>query len=79
MRKVKVFCGLLFRSINKTRNSREMLKVYSEYFLFRGVFGKNTRKMRKVYSRPNGAHVFLIFCKNKFQAESWKKFASKIF
>ncbi len=34
------------------QNSPEMRKVYSECFVFRGVFHKNTREMRKVYSQP---------------------------
>ncbi len=43
---------IFFRGINKIQNSYEMLKVYSECFVFCGVFRKNTLKMRKVYSRP---------------------------
>ncbi len=60
-RKLKGFRGLLFRSINKTRNSPEMRKVYSECFAFRGVFRKNIReilakcKIQKVYSRLYGS------------------------
>ncbi len=36
--KYKGFCGLFFRGINKTRNSHEIRKVYSECFIFCGVF-----------------------------------------
>ncbi len=52
MRKVKGFCGLFFCGINKTLNSPEMRKVYSEYFIFYGVFSENIHKMRKAYSQP---------------------------
>ncbi len=38
MRKLKVFRGLFFRGINKTRNSHEMRKMYSKCFIFCGVF-----------------------------------------
>ncbi len=34
------------------QNLHEMRKVYSECFVFCGVFCENTREMRKVYSRP---------------------------
>ncbi len=59
MRKVKEFRGLFFRGINKTRNSREIRKVYSKCFIFRGVFRENICEIpvkcdiRKVYSQPN--------------------------
>ncbi len=36
--KLEGFRGLFFRAINKTRNSHEMQKVYSECFVFCGVF-----------------------------------------
>ncbi len=44
--KAKEFCGLFFRNINKTRNSYEIRKVYSECFIFRVVF----REMRNTKS-----------------------------
>ncbi len=44
-RKLKGFCGLFFRCINKTRNLHEVRKVYSECFVFRGVFRKNFREI----------------------------------
>ncbi len=56
VRKVKGFCGLFFRGINKTQNSYEIRKWYSECFVFR----KNIRKIpakceiRKVYSQHKG-------------------------
>ncbi len=37
MGKLKGFCGLFFRGINKTRNLHEIRKVYSECFTFCGV------------------------------------------
>ncbi len=52
------FYGLFFRGINKTWNSHEIRKVYSECFVFRGVFRKNICEIpakceiRKVYNRP---------------------------
>ncbi len=50
MRKVKEFQGLFFSSINKTRNSHEIGKVYSECFV--ACFAKTFAKceIRKVYS-----------------------------
>ncbi len=45
--KVKGFHGIFFHGINKTQNSHEMWILYSECYVFRGVFHKNTRKMRK--------------------------------
>ncbi len=50
--KLKGFRSLFFRGINKTQNSAEMQKGYSECFAFLGAFRKNIRKIRKVYSRP---------------------------
>ncbi len=44
MQKVKGFCGLVFRGINKTRNSHEMRKVCKECFVFCGVFHENIRQ-----------------------------------
>ncbi len=58
MWKVKDFI-LFFRGINKTRNSHEIRKVYSECFVFCGVFRENIREIlvkceiQRVYSRPN--------------------------
>ncbi len=40
-RKLKRFYGLFFCDINKTQNLHEMRKVYSECFVFCGVFCKN--------------------------------------
>ncbi len=57
--KLKGFRGLFFCGINKTRNSPEMRKVYSECFIFCGVFCENIREIpakceiRKVYNQPN--------------------------
>ncbi len=39
-RKVKGFCSLFFRGINKTQNSHEIRKVYSECFVFVVCFAK---------------------------------------
>ncbi len=39
-RKVKGFCGLFVRGINKTRNSHEMQKVYGKGFVFWCYFSK---------------------------------------
>ncbi len=56
--KLKGLCGLFFRGFNKTQNLHEMRKVYSECFVFCGVFHKNNRKIpvkceiRKEYSWP---------------------------
>ncbi len=44
-RKVKRFCVLFFHGINETRNSHEIRKVYSECFVFRGVYRENIRKI----------------------------------
>ncbi len=44
-RKLEAFCNLFFRGINKTRNSPEMQKVYSECFVFYGVFCKNIHEI----------------------------------
>ncbi len=44
-RKVKRFHSLFFRGINKTRNLHEIQKVYSERFIFCGVFRENTPKI----------------------------------
>ncbi len=66
MRKIKGFCGLFFRSINKTRNSTEMQKVYSECFVFCGVFRKNIREIpvkceiQKVYAGQAGYTLILL-------------------
>ncbi len=46
-RKVKEFCGLFFRGINKTRNSHKMRNVYSECFIFCGVFCEKHKKCEK--------------------------------
>ncbi len=51
-RKVKGFRGSFFHGINKTWNSYEMRKVYSECFVFCGVFFAKILakcKMRKVH------------------------------
>ncbi len=50
VQKVKGLCGLFFHGINKTRNSHEIRKVYSECFVFRGVFRRIATKceIRKV-------------------------------
>ncbi len=56
-RKVKGFCGLFFRGINKTQKLHGIRKVYSECFIFHGVFHeicKNDRKMRKTKSVQRG-------------------------
>ncbi len=45
---IKGFCGLLFCGINKTRNSHEIRKVYSECFVFRD--SQNTREIRNTKS-----------------------------
>ncbi len=52
--KVNGFCSLFFCRINKTQNSHEIRKVYSECFVFCGVLRKNTREMQnmKVCSQP---------------------------
>ncbi len=44
-RKVKVLRGLFFRGISKAQNSHETRKVYSECFVFHGVFRENIRKI----------------------------------
>ncbi len=46
-RKLQGFHGLFFRGINKTQNSPEMQKVYSECFSFCDVFLKNIREIQK--------------------------------
>ncbi len=43
--KVKGFCGLFFRDINKTENLHEIRKMYGECSVFHGVFRKNICKM----------------------------------
>ncbi len=60
IRKFKGFCGLFFRGTNKTRNSHEMRKVYSECFVFCGVFHEYTREMRKMYSQPKAGYTLII-------------------
>ncbi len=65
--KVKGFCGLFFRDINKTWNSHEIRKVYNECFVFCGVFRKNTREIPvkceiwTVYSHPQKINVMKKF------------------
>ncbi len=55
-RKVIGFRSLFFRGINKTQNSHEIRKVYSECCIFCGIFCENIREIpvkceiRKVYS-----------------------------
>ncbi len=57
-RKVKWFRDLFFCGINKARNLHEIWKVYSECFVFPGVFRKTIHEIpakceiRKVYSQP---------------------------
>ncbi len=54
--KVKGFCALFFCRINKTRNSHEIRIVYSECFVFHGMFRENICEIpskceiRKVHS-----------------------------
>ncbi len=52
---LKGFYGLFFCGINKTLNSQEMRKVYSECFVFHCVFHRKhcECKMREVYRGPN--------------------------
>ncbi len=49
--KVKRLLGLFFCVINKTHNSHEIREVYSECFVFRGVFRKNIRKIPVNYEK----------------------------
>ncbi len=45
VQKVKGFCGLFFRVINKKQNSHEIEKVYSVCFVFRCEFCENIHKI----------------------------------
>ncbi len=57
-RKLNRILWFIFCDINKTQNSHELRKLYSECFVFRVVFRENIRKIpakceiRKVYCRP---------------------------
>ncbi len=61
----RVGIRLFFRRINETRHSHKTQNVYSECFIFHGVFCENISKIppkceiRKVYGRPDG--VALIY------------------
>ncbi len=66
LRLVFVFCArvsICEKSQNETRNLDEMRKVYSECFVFCGVYRENIRKMRNTISknRPN-KFEFATFC-----------------
>ncbi len=63
------FCGLFFRSINKTRNSHKIRKLYCECFVFHDVFHKNTHKIpakceiQKVYSQLKNTTTLMVTLK----------------
>ncbi len=49
--KFKRFRGLFFRGINKIRNLHEIRKVYSECFIFHGMFCENIPKIPVKYEK----------------------------
>ncbi len=50
-----------FCSINKTQNSYEIREVYSECFVFCGLFCENTGEIRKVYRRHYIGYTHLLY------------------
>ncbi len=74
VRKLQGFCGLFFQGINKTRNSHEIRKVYSQCFVFRCVFcPKDARSAKCIAASKPTTHYLSLFV-SKETTFLWKKY-----